>query len=430
MIFEFLLAFLVFVNGANAFTLYDPAEPRWKPRSVEVDYDPSACSVDYDLAAILPEALALWNSVEWTSLKLKVGTSISALNMREGTILTFCNTDSPTVAGRGGVNFDSSAAITSGTASINMSIPTGWAIAPTEYKVAVLAHEIGHAIGFGHTDAANALMSTARGQVSDDDRAAMQYLYPRNEVEEGGYFGCGRVRGVRGNSDPRVSLDLLMLVLFGLVGWFSRRKFFFLNTGSLAVFVGLFVSSNTYAAGKIKPTLEPLFSYRYHLEDITYFDETIGQIEAKGFSYGLRGTARYDWISVGLQYETFLKTELQATSKSQTQIMPGTKMSSEVIAAVLGVRARRFGLYYLPGLKVSMIRDTPMGEVKYRRGNWFGVILNYEVLKHLSVGIYYYRWAPEEIQLSYSNYYQPTFDLYNKFVAVDVGLTISAPFEL
>jgi hypothetical protein len=52
-------------------------------------------------------------------------------------------------------------------------------------------------------------MADARGPISTDDQAAMQYLYPRNE-QNGGAFGCGTI-----NSGGQTrSLDLILLAIF------------------------------------------------------------------------------------------------------------------------------------------------------------------------------------------------------------------------
>jgi len=89
-----------------------------------------------------------------------------------------------------------------------------------------VAHEIGHVLGIGHTNDKTALMyydATAKKNLSlsQDDRNAVSFLYPRDELKNLDLIGgCGAIRSSSGGSGPSSflggnSLGLLSL-LFGI----------------------------------------------------------------------------------------------------------------------------------------------------------------------------------------------------------------------
>ncbi len=60
----------------------------------------------------------------------------------------------------------------------------------------VLAHEMGHVLGLGHSSDADALMYYSTGTtrkliLAQDDIDGISYLYPRQEPGSGGFLGCG-----------------------------------------------------------------------------------------------------------------------------------------------------------------------------------------------------------------------------------------------
>lgn len=106
-------------------------------------------------------------------------------------------------------------------------------------KISVLAHEIGHAIGLGHSEDTNALMyyktSGLRTNLHQDDIDGVTYLYPTVidlfGLAEGGLLGgCGTIN--MNDQDPPqtppmaqmfVSLGL-MILLFSLTNKLKKRR--------------------------------------------------------------------------------------------------------------------------------------------------------------------------------------------------------------
>ena len=93
----------------------------------------------------------------------------------------------------------------------------------------VVAHEMGHAQGLGHSSSENALMYFNSSQktvlnLSQDDADGISYLYPRSEPF-GQFMGCGTLAVVGSDGFPGAGaavLGLWILVCGGMVGVMKR----------------------------------------------------------------------------------------------------------------------------------------------------------------------------------------------------------------
>ncbi len=103
---------------------------------------------------------------------------------------------------------------------INDSTNTSFDTLTYNERLSVLAHEIGHAVGIGHSNKDEALMYYANSdklsKLSQDDIDAITYLYPNRLDGCGGFFG-----GTIGkDTDPPIKQNLLMSLLLGAcMGW-------------------------------------------------------------------------------------------------------------------------------------------------------------------------------------------------------------------
>lgn len=246
------LALLFFSNFLHAWTLSSSYTKQrgWAQRPLVFHVNRTNCPSDLD--DYIQEAMDLWNSVPESSLKLELGsdTTNTIAQLWAGTA-----SDVPMIA------CDSNFSVT--TSVDGNSIPgvgflRGTAIDPVENgglllnveagKTAninslsrtmvsvVVAHEIGHVLGIGHTSDTSALMyydATAKKSLSlsQDDRDAVMFLYPRNELTHPALIGgCGMIKAIGSDDDlpPWASFLggnslLLLLSLWALLIFFKSR---------------------------------------------------------------------------------------------------------------------------------------------------------------------------------------------------------------
>lgn len=230
--FVFLLSF----QSAQGFTLLSANPPRYGTDEVIFDVANDNC-INIGLT---PEALLdlvedtmenYWNSVPTSRLKFKRGGVSTNSANGEGTVSSFitnsgsydtiivgCNNDFGTNAGQGGYQYDGTGMkggflINDNTQVANMS---------KEERMALIAHEIGHAFALGHSNFEPALMHYSLNNnirsLSRDDEDGITYLYP-NTTKVG---GCGTIEYVGPSSGGGKNVSILAgILLLGLLvnGW-------------------------------------------------------------------------------------------------------------------------------------------------------------------------------------------------------------------
>ena len=199
--------------------------------TVSVFYNPTNCPST--IASDINTAVEFLNSAPSTNLKLNVnGTTATGVSTFSGfafaqnTILIGCSID--TNADAGGCD---AACLNSlvgvGTSSFNgVQIFNGYVILNEnngvggEYstksestRTIVMAHELGHVLGLGHSAEPAALMHYSVAQKSNlnfhqDDIDGLNYLYPSNEPGDG-LMGCGTI-----STNNKNNFNLVFLLLF------------------------------------------------------------------------------------------------------------------------------------------------------------------------------------------------------------------------
>jgi hypothetical protein len=163
------------------------------------------------ITTILDTAMGEWDGVPTASLNARVAgtSSTTATQAMAGTAtdspVIVCDTnfgtdtgqdpnDIPAVGFSGRTGDD----ITYGFLILNVQSGAGANIntLPQNLVTAVAAHEIGHALGLGHSADENALMYyngsyKTKASLAQDDIDGITYLYPRNEYFNEGLMGCG-----------------------------------------------------------------------------------------------------------------------------------------------------------------------------------------------------------------------------------------------
>lgn len=93
-------------------------------------------------------------------------------------------------------------------------------------RLAVLAHEIGHAIGLGHSEADSLMYYSVvptREKLSEDDIAAVSFLYPNRADSLDVLGSCGTIASIGDNDGGKgpfqflitISLGFLLMIILG-----------------------------------------------------------------------------------------------------------------------------------------------------------------------------------------------------------------------
>jgi hypothetical protein len=263
---RYLFLLLISLNS-YAYTFNNNFAARFKDNEVKITIDElTTCSgmSIYELEDIIKDAVNdFWNIVPTSSLKIvPSGFSSATTNINSGILCSptdeTCITNAggnliPTVknivvaCNTEGDNFGNSTEvlavaipnkfdgknIVGSIVLINDNSSTFFNL-PRAKKVAVLAHEIGHAIGLGHSEDSAALMYykvvPSRKSLGQDDMRGVSYPYPifmdLGGLLEGGLLGgCGTISTDR---DPPQGPHLLQmgLALSVLIVLFELRKLF------------------------------------------------------------------------------------------------------------------------------------------------------------------------------------------------------------
>ncbi len=233
-------AFTLLANTAHG----DSATKGRQKNEITFDYVTTECPSQEELVILLKKAMDTWNDVRSANLKLKLGTEASVsggLITSSADLVVIC--DDNQLAGTGALgtfdndpaNMDADGKMTSGLLTLN-SAPNDAANAfsNAEFGAVILAHEIGHSLGLGHTPTKSALMYFAASSsqelaLTQDDIDGITYLYPRSEPGDG-IFGCGSLSRISGGSgrkggagaSPVFALHWAGLIL--LLAWLTRPR--------------------------------------------------------------------------------------------------------------------------------------------------------------------------------------------------------------
>ncbi len=221
-----------------AFTLTSTSPPLYSVDEVIVDMANDSCSQtghsSNDILEIVIEAAdKFWNKVPTSRLKLTKGsiknvssdgiTSSSAHTglAEKNHIIVGCNDDisafsSGSVVAVGLVQISGDGAV--GSIIINDTPGSEVSNLSREEMKTLIAHEMGHALGLGHSEDEAAIMyysisNKTQESLTEDDFDGLTYLYP-HEKKLGGIAGsCSSID----TSGGKKSLPFLLALMFGLI---------------------------------------------------------------------------------------------------------------------------------------------------------------------------------------------------------------------
>jgi hypothetical protein len=251
---------------AQAFTLsYSSALQGWQGNTLSFAVNSSQCGITQAaLYSAIDDAIALWNQVPNSRIRLSRGAEVTttvaqalAGSAASGlpTPLILCDPNMQATFQAGvSPNLDPDPSFTSNNIpGVTLPLPTELTM---DYAVLVLnsesgkparisnlsstvlrvviAHEIGHVLGLGHTkDIANLMYfdasERAKLSLSQDDMDGIAYLYPRTELAGNGLYGCGTVQRSGGTDGrgpgARTAAEVLIWIGVAWLGARAVRKF-------------------------------------------------------------------------------------------------------------------------------------------------------------------------------------------------------------
>lgn len=224
--------------SSQAFTLNSSTNPQqkgWASSNITIYVNTSNCPASVDVVSIISDAIRVWNNVSTSSVSLSYGgttTSTAASNPP----IVYCETNFSTVTGADNNSVPGAASVSTsnnqivaGFIVLNVSTGNANIANKTTFELTtILAHEIGHLIGLGHSQTANALMYYTYSyktslNLAQDDVDGISYLYPSDELSKNKYAGCSLVKDIPPPSQGGMTMLLLCLIM-PLAVWTQLRK--------------------------------------------------------------------------------------------------------------------------------------------------------------------------------------------------------------
>lgn len=259
-----LFILLMMISSAHAYTLNNNFGASFKDNKVKVSVErnttcASAGVTVYELQEMIGPAIDdFWNRVPTSSLRLKDGGfSDTVTNINTGRLCAPTDDDCINTAGATVIEPVTDIVIACNNLAANFGSPNVLAVTiPNNFsgksikgavilindsstifsglsradRIGVISHEIGHAIGLGHSDVKASLMyyrtQDQRKSLGEDDIRGVSYLYPMKLDGFGLLGGCGTIQN--NDQEPPTNFPywpmILALSLF-VIGFELRRLF-------------------------------------------------------------------------------------------------------------------------------------------------------------------------------------------------------------
>ncbi|RZA07792.1 MAG: matrixin family metalloprotease [Proteobacteria bacterium] len=208
---------------AWAFTFLTDGMKGWERDEINFHFNPAGCSLPAEeIEAAIDEGIRAWNRVPTAKLRLRYEGRSEQTGQQEEPLIECVTAGLDESLGVTRI-FTVNRRIYRGYIQLNSdpSADSNIANYRGERLSIVLAHEMGHALGLGHSASEAALMHyTIAGKqellLSQDDIDGVSFLYPRKEPEDG-MLGCGSLSPPGGGSGGGSGL----LGVLSIVGIFT-----------------------------------------------------------------------------------------------------------------------------------------------------------------------------------------------------------------
>jgi hypothetical protein len=236
-----LFAAVVLSAQAEAFTLNSQTDSSfrgWDNPEISFNVNAVNCPAGMDIPGLITEAVKVWNNVPTSRLKIAYNSGTTSTTYANPTTV-YCETNFQTVT-HADQNYVPAAAsvMPSGHNAVGgllyLNVSAGQAnisLYDHTMLLVIIAHEVGHILGLGHSQEPSALMYfNASGKsaltLGQDDIDGISYLYPRDELGSDKMMGCGLVKSGGSAPPPRSGfLALLALLLLLPVAVYAGLRF-------------------------------------------------------------------------------------------------------------------------------------------------------------------------------------------------------------
>lgn len=236
-VFIFITA-LSFPWMSSAFTLVttNPDFLGWQNPEVTFNVNSANCPASMDIPGLITDAVKVWNNVATSRVKVSYNEPTSLTTTANPTTV-YCESNFQGVTGADQNSVPAAALPTpSGnyiaTGLLYLNVSGGSANISgfnRDLLLVIIAHEVGHILGLGHSQDTNALMYYNAGAkthlaLAQDDIDGVSYLYPRDELSGDKMMGCGLVTTVPPRPPSGGAMMLLLAVLMIPVAVWGRLR--------------------------------------------------------------------------------------------------------------------------------------------------------------------------------------------------------------